>query len=154
MISFFPSLFSCHPIHARYSSAECVSESLLCSSQLISPEITSHRMPRRMPRRTLRSVQTARIVPSKADRRWPTKIPWLSIGTTETISSWAGGFSMQMARMKGVRQDDTGRHRKISPLQQLRVPIQAVLRSAHAYPLNQAAATSAPTDARNPAKLN
>ncbi len=54
---------------------------------------------------------------------------------------------MQMARMKGVRQDGTGRHRKMSPLQQLRVPIQAVLRSAHAYPLNQAAATSAPTDA-------
>jgi len=27
------------------------------------------------------------------------------------------------------------------------VSIQAVLRSAHAYPLNQAAATSAPTDA-------
>ncbi len=27
------------------------------------------------------------------------------------------------------------------------VPVQAVLRSAHAYPLNQAAATSAPTGA-------
>ncbi len=32
--------------------------------------------------------------------------------------SWAGGFSMQMARTKGVRQNGTGRHRKMSPLQQ------------------------------------
>ncbi len=32
--------------------------------------------------------------------------------------SWAGVFSMQMARMKGVRQNGTGRHRKMSPLQQ------------------------------------
>ncbi len=118
MIPFSPPLFSCHPIHARYPSAGCVSESLLCSSQPVSPGIKPHRMPRRMPRRTLGSAQTARIVPPKVDRRWPTKTPWPSIGTTETISSWAEGFSMQMARMKGVRQDGTGRHRRMSPLQQ------------------------------------
>ena len=35
-------------------------------------------------------------------------------------SSWAGVFSMQMARMKDVRQNDTERHRKMSSLQQLK----------------------------------
>ena len=34
------------------------------------------------------------------------------------------------------------------------IPIQAVLGRAHAYPLNQVAATSAPTGAWNPAELN
>jgi len=120
MISFSPSLFSCHSIHARYLSAECVFESLLCSSQPISSEIKPHRMSRRMPRRTLNSAQTARTVSPKADRRWLIKTSWLSIGTTETISSWAEGFSMQIARMKSVRQDDTGRHRRMSSLQQLK----------------------------------
>ncbi len=154
MISFFPSLFSCHSIHTWYFSTECVFESLLCSSQLISSEITSHRMSHRMSRRTLRSIQTARIVFFKADHRWFIKILWFNIDTTETISSWAEKFSMQMTRMKSVRQDDTEQHRKMSFLQQFRVSIQAVLRSAHAYSLNQVAVTSASTDAWNSVKLN
>ena len=154
MISFFPSLFSCHSIHTWYFLTECVFESLLCSNQLISSEITSHRMSRRMSCRTLRSVQTARIVLSKADRRWLIKISSLSIDTTETIFSWAEKFSMQMTRMKSVQQDDTEWHRKISFLQQLRVSIQTVLRNAHAYSFNQVAVTSASTDARNSVKLN
>ncbi len=57
---------------------------------------------------------------SLVDRRWLTKTPWPSIGTTKTISLWAGGFSMQMARMKGVWQDGTKRHKKLLSLQQLK----------------------------------
>ncbi len=121
LIPFSPPLFSCRPIHALYSSEWRASGGLYCSSQLDRrqpPWIKLHRTPRRTPRKTLGRAQAARILSSKANRRWSTNSPWPSIGTTETISSWAGGFSMQMARMKGVRQNGTGRHRKMSPLQQ------------------------------------
>ncbi len=121
LISFSPSLFSCRSTHALYSSEWRASEGLYCSSQLNRrqpPWIKLHRTPRRTPRKTLGRAQAARILSSKANRRWFTNSSWLSIGTTETISSWAGRFSMQMARMKGVRQNGTERHRKMSPLQQ------------------------------------
>jgi len=42
-----------------------------------------------------------------------------------------------------MAQDGTGKYHLFNS----QVPIQAVLRRAHAYPLNQAAATSAPTGA-------
>ncbi len=121
LIPFSPPLFSCRPIHALYSSERRASGGLYCSSQLNRrrhPWIKSHKTPRRTPRKTLGRAQAARILSSKANRRWSTNNPWPNIGMTETIFSWVEGFSMQMARMKGVQRNGTGRHRKISPLQQ------------------------------------
>ncbi len=123
LIPFSPSLFSCRPIHALYSSERRASEGFHCSSQLNRrrpPWIKPHRTPRRTPRKTLGRAQAARTLFSKANRRWFINGSWLSIGTTETISSWAEGVSMQMAWMKGVRQNGTGRHKKMSSLQQLK----------------------------------
>ncbi len=149
LISFSPSLFSCRSIHALYSLKQRAFGDLYCSSQLNRRRhswIKPHKTPRRTPRKTLDRAQIARILSSKANRRWFINNSWLSIDMTETIFSWVEGFSMQMARMKSVQRNDTERHRKISSLQQPS-PDPGVLRRAHAYSLNQAAVTSAPTDA-------
>ncbi len=149
LISFFPSLFSCRSIHALYFSKRRAFEDLYCSSQLNRRRhswIKLHKTSRRTPRKTLDRAQVARILFSKANRRWFTNNSWFSIGMTETIFSWVEGFSMQMTRMKSVQRNDTERHRKISSLQQSSFD-PGVLRRAHAYSLNQVAVTSASTDA-------
>ncbi len=152
-----PSLFSCRPIHALCFSRRCASGDLQWSSQLDrrwSPWIKHHRTPRRTPRETLGRAQAARVFPFRANRRWFTNSLWLDIGTTETISFMSWGIFDADGKDEGcsAKWHRTAQENVTSSTAQ--VPIQAVLRSAHAYSLNQAAATSASTDAWNSAELN
>ncbi len=114
----------------------------------------THRTPRRTSREPLDRAQAARVFLFRANRRWFINSLWLDIGTTETNSFMSWGIFDAGGKDEGcsAKWHKTAQENVTSPTAQ--VPIQAVLRSAHAYPLNQAAATSAPTDAWNPAELN
>ncbi len=121
LISFFSSLFSCRSIHVLYFLKWCAFEDFYCSSQLNlrqSSWIKLHRTSCRTSRKTLDKAQIMWILFSKANHQWFINSSWLSIDTTETISSWVEKFSMQITRMKNVQQNDTERHRKMSSLQQ------------------------------------
>lgn len=110
-------LFSCRPIHILKSSGRGASESLHCSSQLDrrrSPWIRLHRTPCRTPRRTIGRAQAGQISSLKLIIDYPPIVRGPASAQLRQPPPRAGGFSLQMARMKEV---SARRHRKVSPLQ-------------------------------------